>query len=70
MRLPLLVTSTLNVVDAIGILIVGYWLAGRAQVLVARSLDRMPHLDSMLKGFFGNVARYFVLTLTVLAVLS
>jgi small conductance mechanosensitive channel len=68
--LPQLVTNVLHVVAAIVILIVGFWLAGRAQALVVRSLNRTPHLDSMLKGFFGNIVRYFVLTITVLAVLS
>jgi small conductance mechanosensitive channel len=68
--LPQLVTNVLHVVAAIIILIVGFWLAGRAQALVVRSLNRTPHLDTMLKGFFGNIVRYFVLTITVLAVLS
>lgn len=68
--LPQLVTNVLHVVAAIVILIVGFWLAGRAQALVVKSLSRTPHLDSMLKGFFGNIVRYFVLTITVLAVLS
>jgi small conductance mechanosensitive channel len=68
--LPQLVTNVLHVVAAIVILIVGFWLAGRAQALVVRSLSRTPHLDSMLKGFFGAIVRYFVLTITVLAVLS
>jgi small conductance mechanosensitive channel len=68
--LPQIVTNVLHVVAAIVILIAGFWLAGRAQVLVVRSLSRTPHLDSMLQGFFGNIVRYFVLTITILAVLS
>ncbi|HEY3847507.1 MAG TPA: mechanosensitive ion channel domain-containing protein [Acetobacteraceae bacterium] len=68
--LPQLVTNVLHVVAAIVILIIGFWLAGRAQALVVRSLGRTPHLDAMLKGFFGNIVRYFVLTITLLAVLS
>jgi small conductance mechanosensitive channel len=68
--LPQLVTNALHVVAAIVILIVGFWLARRTQMLLVRSLDRAPHLDSMLKGFFSNIARYLVLTITVLAVLS
>jgi small conductance mechanosensitive channel len=33
-------------------------------------LSRAPHFDAMLKTFFGSLARYLVLTVTVLAVLS
>jgi small conductance mechanosensitive channel len=68
--LPQIVTNVLHVVAAIAILIAGFWLAGRAQALAVRTLSRTPHLDSMLRGFFGNIVRYFVLTITVLAVLS
>ncbi|HUN42376.1 MAG TPA: mechanosensitive ion channel domain-containing protein [Acetobacteraceae bacterium] len=68
--LPLLVSNAMHVVAAILILIAGFWVAGRMQALVVRSLSKMPHLDTMLRGFFGNVVRYFVLTITVLAVLS
>lgn len=68
--LPQVVTGASHLLAAIVILIVGFWLAGRAQAVIVRSLSRTPHLDSMLKGFFGNLIRYFVLTITVLAVLS
>jgi small conductance mechanosensitive channel len=68
--LPLLVSNALNILGAIVILLLGLWLAGRAHVLVARMLDRARHFDAMLKGFFGNIARYLVLTVTVLAVLA
>jgi small conductance mechanosensitive channel len=37
---------------------------------VVRMLSRAPHLDAMLKSFFGSLARYLVLTVTVLTVLS
>jgi small conductance mechanosensitive channel len=68
--LPLMVSNVLNVVGAIVILLLGLWLAGRAHVLVARALDRTRHFDAMLKGFFESIARYLVLTVTVLAVLA
>ncbi|HUB49857.1 MAG TPA: mechanosensitive ion channel domain-containing protein [Acetobacteraceae bacterium] len=68
--LPLLISNALHVVAAILILIIGFWVAGRAQGFVVRSLSKTPHLDTMLRGFFGNIVRYFILTITVLAVLS
>src|ERR1700752_3694221 len=46
------------------------WLVGKAHLLVGGMLARTPHVDAMLKGFFGTLARYLVLTVTVLAVLS
>jgi small conductance mechanosensitive channel len=68
--LPLIVTNALNALGAILILLIGLWLSGRADRLVARMLRRTPHVDPMLQSFFGSLARYLVLTVTVLAVLS
>jgi small conductance mechanosensitive channel len=67
---PLIVSNGLNVLGAIVILIVGWWLAGRADRLVVRMLGRTPHFDEMLTRFFGSLTRYSVLTITGLAVLS
>jgi small-conductance mechanosensitive channel len=52
------------------ILLIGLWLSGRANLLAERMLRRTPHIDPMLQSFFGSLARYLVLTVTVLAVLS
>jgi small conductance mechanosensitive channel len=68
--LPLIVSNALNAFAAIVILLIGLWLSGRASLLVVRMLRRTPHIDPMLQSFFGSLARYLVLTVTVLAVLS
>jgi small conductance mechanosensitive channel len=68
--LPLIVSNGLNLIGAIVILLVGLWLSGRCHMLVVRALGRAPHFDEMLKGFFGSLVRYLVLTVTLLAVLS
>jgi small conductance mechanosensitive channel len=68
--LPLIVEHALSVLGAIAILIIGLWLARRADKLVTRMASRAPHFDVMLQSFFGSLARYAVLTVTVLAVLS
>jgi small conductance mechanosensitive channel len=68
--LPLIVSNGLNVIGAIIILIVGWWLAGRTDRLVGRMLRRSSHFDEMLTGFFGSLVRYSVLTITGLAVLA
>ena len=68
--LPLIVGNTLNALGAILILLIGLWLSGTADRFVVTMLRRTPHVDPMLQSFFGSFARYLVLTVTVLAVLS
>jgi small conductance mechanosensitive channel len=68
--LPLLVDNALHVLGAIAILIIGIWLSGQAAKFSTRLFTRAPHFDAMLRSFFSSIARYFVLTLTVLAILS
>jgi len=68
--LPLIVTNALNALGAIAILLIGLWLSGRADRLVVKVLSRTPHFDPTLKSFFGSLARYLILTVTLLAVLS
>jgi small conductance mechanosensitive channel len=68
--LPLVVTNALNALAAIVILLIGLWLSGKADQLVVRAFSRTPHFDPMLRSFFGGFARYLILTVTVLAVLS
>jgi len=54
--LPLIVSNGLNVLGAIPILLIGLWLAGKADQLVVRLLSRTPHFDAMLKSFFCSLA--------------
>jgi small conductance mechanosensitive channel len=68
--LPLVVSNALNAFGAIVILLIGLWLSGKADQFVVRGFSRTPHFDPMLRSFFGSLARYLVLTVTVLAVLS
>lgn len=64
------ITYGLNVIAAILILIVGLWISRRVETLVRRGLERTGRIDSMLSGFLSAVARYLVLTVTIIAVLS
>jgi small conductance mechanosensitive channel len=68
--LPFVISNALHIVGAVVILIIGFWLSGQAASLSTRMLARTPHFDDMLRSFFGSIARYFVLTITLLAVLS
>jgi len=68
--MPSILSHAQHVIGAILILIFGIWLSGRADDYVVRMLGRAPHVDQMLKNFFGNLVRYLILTITFLAVLS
>lgn len=67
---PQIVAGGVNLVTAIIILIGGTWLASRSRAWTIRALGRVPTLDDMLKGFFGSIVRYLVLTFTLVAVLA
>jgi small conductance mechanosensitive channel len=67
--MPLIVSNALSALGAIVILLIGLWLSGRADAFSIRILGR-AHIDPMLRSFFGNLVRYLILIITVLAVLS
>ncbi len=68
--LPLLIEHGLSMIGAVLILIIGFWLAGRAQAFTVKALDKPLNSDAMLKGFFGSIVRYLVIIATILAVLG
>lgn len=68
--LPFALEYGVSFVAAILILIVGFWLAGRARVWTMRGLARGPVKDDMLQSFFGSIVRYLIIIATILAVLS
>jgi small conductance mechanosensitive channel len=67
---PYIVSNALHVIGAVAILVIGFWVSGKADYLVSRALQNSKHVDDMLRGFFASIARYFIITITVLAVLS
>ncbi|HWA80536.1 MAG TPA: mechanosensitive ion channel domain-containing protein [Acetobacteraceae bacterium] len=67
---PLIVASALHLLGAIAIIVIGFWIAGKVHLFIVKALGRARNFDEMLKGFFGSIAYYFVLTITLLAVLS
>lgn len=68
--LPLFIEHCLSILGAVIILIVGFWIAGRASAFTMRALDKPLNSDHMLKGFFGSIVRYLVIIATILAVLG
>ena len=67
--LHLLSAWGMQVVGAIALLVVGYWLAGRAERVTRRALER-GSVDAQLVPFFAQTAYYFVLAVVVIAVLQ
>ena len=65
-----LASYALDAVGALVILLVGWWIAGRAQFLARRGLDRVPRIDDTLKPFLSSSVRYFVIVITFVAVLA
>ena len=59
----------LQVLGALGVLIVGWWLSSRISGTVRRGLERAK-VDATLVPFFGNMAYYLALAVTGIAVLN
>jgi len=70
LMIEVIVTYGLDVVGAIVILVVGWWIAGRAKGWSRKGLEKTGRVDAMLTGFLSNAVRYTVIVLTVLAVLD
>ncbi len=68
--ITILTTYGLKIIGAILILIVGRMAASWTAKAVSRSLEKSGKVDNTLRPFFSNFARYVVLIITVLAVLS
>lgn len=68
--LPAALDLGTNVLLAILILILGYWIAGRVGRLITGAGARYEQLDSTLFTFLGSIARYVVLAFTFIAVLN
>jgi len=68
--LPAALDWATNVLLAIAILIVGYWIAGRVGRLIVGTGEKYAQLDSTLFTFLGSIARYAVLAFTFIAVLN
>jgi len=68
--LPFALEYGVSFVAAVLILIVGFWLAGRARKWTVHALSRGPVKDDMLQSFFGSIVRYLIIIVTILAVLG
>jgi small conductance mechanosensitive channel len=60
----------LDLLGAVLILIVGWWVAGRAAALVRHSLKSTKFVDATLKPLASSIVRYVILIFVIVAVLS
>jgi len=65
-----LVDSGINILAAVLILAVGWWLAKRLSCWTRTALDRVHHFDETLKPLVASLVRYAVLAVSVIAVLE
>jgi small conductance mechanosensitive channel len=57
-------------VGALVLLVVGWWIAGRAERAVCAVLDRQSRIDLTLRGILSSLVRYAILIVVVIAVLA
>ncbi|MEZ5758975.1 MAG: mechanosensitive ion channel [Emcibacteraceae bacterium] len=60
----------LNIIFAILILIIGFWIAGRIKNMVMKVCSKSQKIDDTLAVFFSSLARYIIIIFTILAVLD
>lgn len=68
--IDILTSYGLSVIGATLILVLGWMAAGAISGMVGRSLGRVGRIDDMLRGFLASLTRYFILALTIIAVLG
>lgn len=66
----LIVLYGLNILYAVALLVVGWWLASVVDRLVTRALNATHRVDATIVGFLSSLARYTVLVFVGLAVLQ
>lgn len=68
--LPTALDWATNLLLALGILLVGIWIAGKAYKAVTAVANKYDQLDDTLFKFFGSVVRYTILAFVAIAVLN
>jgi len=68
-HLPAAIAWATNILLAIVILIIGFWIAGSVNKLII-NIGKGKHLDDTLFRFLGSFARYLILAFVFIAVLN
>ena len=68
--LPAAIAWATNILLAIAILLVGFWIAGKVNKIIVSLSDNNVKLDDTLFRFLGSIARYLILAFVFIAVLN
>jgi len=68
--IPVVSQYGLQIIGALAILIVGWWIAGWVRRVVFNALGRIPRMDDTLKPFIASAARYLILVFVGVGVLN
>ena len=68
--LPMAIELGTNILIALAILIIGYWIAGRVSRFIQSFGTKYDKLDKTLFNFLGSLARYVILAFVFIAVLN
>jgi len=68
--LPIVIEWGTNLLLAIAILLVGFWIAGKVNKAIVAISDKNAKLDDTLFRFLGSIARYVILAFVFIAVLN
>jgi small conductance mechanosensitive channel len=68
--MPAVIAWATNILLAAVILIIGFWISGRAYKAVHAIGKKYERLDDTLFRFFGSIARYIILAFVFIAVLN
>lgn len=60
----------LNIIMAGGLIVIGYWFAGRAGAFIRDVISDNPAIDQTLGRFIASMVRYFILAVVLIAVLQ
>jgi len=69
-HLPAAIAWSTNILLAIIILIIGFWVASSISKLIVNTGKKNKHLDDTLFRFLGSLARYLILAFVFIAVLN
>ncbi len=69
-HLPAAIAWSTNILLAIIILIIGFWIASSVSKLIVSTGKKNKHLDDTLFRFLGSLARYLILAFVFIAVLN
>lgn len=68
--IPVVTQYGLDIVGALAILIIGWWIAGWVKRAVFRGLNKIDRMDETLKPFISSAARYLILIFVIVGVLN